>query len=238
MEVTPKRQFCVVGRELGLLIGVVVFFDEGDGADHVVGDRLAIGELESSAHGGALPFGAGADGPGWGGLGPGGDDFLDDGFAGAEFGDDGDDSTFGGCGDAAIGGVVAEPDYVGDIGVVVGEVKGGDVAGDAVDHEPGCGLPSPAWSFGGQGVIDVEGAADDEGPVRDVVDIADGPLFLNAVDIEGAYVEAGGFFGFVVGVSFGRSVGNAARRAECDAVDLGGLGGGGDRAEQNEKRDS
>jgi hypothetical protein len=224
--------------EGALLVGVVVFFDEGDGADYVVGDRLAIGELDGSAHGRALPFGADADGPGGCELGPGSDDFLDDGFVGAELGDDGGDSTFGGGGDSAVGGVVAEPDDVGDVGIVVREMEGGDVAGDAVDHEPGGGLPGPAGSFGGQRVVDVEGAADDEGAVGDVVDFADGPLLLNAVDVKGTDVEAGGFFRFVVGVGFGRGVGNAACGAEGDAVDLGGLGGGGDRADKNEKQDS
>ena len=227
------RAGCVV--ECALLFGVVVFFDEGDGADYVVGDGLAVGGLDGGAHGRALPFGAGADGPGWGGLRPGRDDFLDDGFVGAEFGDDGDDSTFGGGGDAAIGGVVAEPDDVGDVGVVVCEVERGDVACDAVDHEPGGGLPGPARGLGGKRVVDVEGAADDEGAVGDVVDFADGPLLLNAVDIEAADVEAGGFFRFVVGVGFGRDVGDAARGAEGHGVDLGGLGGGGDRADKKEQ---
>ena len=109
-------------------------------------------------------------------------------------------AAFGGGGDAAVGGVVAEPDGVGDEGVEVGEVEGGDVAGDAVDHEPGAGLPGPADGFGGEGVVDAEGPADDEGAVGDVVDFAEGPLFLDAVDGEGADAEGGGVFGFVVGV--------------------------------------
>jgi len=73
----------VVGRKLALLLGVVVFFDEGDGADYVVGDGLAVGGLDGGAHRRSLPFGADADGPGRGELRPGRDDFLDDGFAGA-----------------------------------------------------------------------------------------------------------------------------------------------------------
>ncbi len=60
----------------------------------------------------------------WGGLvdglGPRGEELLNDGFAGAELGYDGDDSAFGGGGDAAVGCVVAEPDGVGDEGVEVG----------------------------------------------------------------------------------------------------------------------
>ena len=138
-----------------LLLRVVVVFDEGDGSDDVVGDGLAVGELEGGAHRCALPDGACADGPRGRGQGPGRDGFLDDGFAGAELGDDGDESTFGGGRDAAVGGVVAEPDCVGDVGVVVGEMDGGDVAGDAVDHEPGARLPCPADGFGGEGIIDV-----------------------------------------------------------------------------------
>jgi hypothetical protein len=226
-------------RRVGLWffgVGVVVVFDEGDGADYVIGDGLAVGGLDGGAHGGALPGGADADGPGGSGLRPGGDDFLDDGFAGAELGDDGDEATFGGGGDAAVGGVVAEPDDVGDLGVEVGEVEGGDVAGGAVDHEPGAGLPGPAGRFGGERVVDVEGAADDEGAVGDIVDVAEGPLFLVAVDEERANVEGGGFFGFVVGVGFGWGVGDFARGAEGDGVDFGGLGDGGDRAGEKQEQ--
>ena len=110
------------------------------------------------------------------------------------------------------------------------------MSGDAVDHEPGGGLPGPAGSFGGERVVDVEGAADDEGAVGDVVDFADSPLFLYSVDVEGTDVEAGGFLGFVVGDGLGRGVGNAACGPEGDAVDFGRLGGGGDRAEEDEKQ--
>jgi hypothetical protein len=224
-------------RVKDLFVGGVVFFDEGDGADDVVGDGRASGELEGGAHGGALPGGADADGMRGGGLRPGGDDLLDEGLVGAELGDDGDYAGFGGGGDAAVGGVVAEPDDVGDLGVVVGEVEGGDVAGGAVDHEPGAGLPGPAGGFVGQGVVDVEGAADDEGAVGDVVDVAEGPFFLVAVDVQGANAEGSGVLGFVVGGGFGRGVGDFARGAEGDGVDLWGLGGGGgDRAGEKEKQ--
>ena len=99
---------------------------------------------------------ASADGVGGSGLGPGGEEFLDDGFAAAELGDDGDDSAFGGGGDAAVGCVVAEPDDFGDEGIEVGEMEGGDVAADAVDHEPGAGLPGPADRLGGEGIIDAD----------------------------------------------------------------------------------
>ena len=58
-------------------------------------------------------------------------------------GDDGEESSLGRVGGAAVGGVVAEPDGVGDYGIEVGEVEGRDVAGDAVDRDPGAGLPDP-----------------------------------------------------------------------------------------------
>ena len=169
-------------------------------------------------------------------MGPGGEEFLHDGLAGAELGDDGDDSAFGGGGDAAVGCIVAEPDDFGDEGIEVGEMEGGDVAADAVDHEPGAGLPGPADGLGGEGIIDADGAADDEGPVGDVVDFAEGPLFLDAVDDEGADAKGGGVFGFCVGRGLWGSVGNFARGAEGDGVDLGAFGGSGDRAEEEEKK--
>ena len=151
----PRLQFC--DREMNsaseLLVGVVVLFYERDGAYYVVGDGLGAGELQGGAHGDALPDGGGADGVGRCFLGPGSEEFVDDGFAGAELGDDGDDSAFGGGGDAAVGCVVAEPNDVGDEGIEVGEVEGGDVAADAVDHEPGAGLPGPANGLGGEGVV-------------------------------------------------------------------------------------
>jgi hypothetical protein len=59
-------------------------------------------------------------------------------------------------------------------------------------------LPGPAGGLVGEGVVDAEGAADDEGAVGDVVDFADGPLFLVAVDVEGADAEGGGVLGFAV----------------------------------------
>ena len=122
------------------------------------------------------------------------------------------------------------------MGVVVGEMEGGDVAGGTVDHEPGAGLPGPAGRFGGEGVVDAEGSADDEGAVGDVVDFTEGPLFLGSVDDEGADAEGGGVLGFAVGGGFGRGVGNLAGGAESDAVDFGGLGGGGERADEDEEQ--
>ena len=151
-------------------------------------------------------------------------------------GDDGDDSAFGGGGDATVGGVVAEPDDVGDEGVEVGEVEGGDVAADSVDHEPGAGLPGPANGLGGEGVVDAEGAADDEGAVGDVVDFAEGPLFLDAVDDEGTDVEGGGVVGFGVRRGLGRGVRDFAGGAEGDGVDFWGLGGGGKGAGEDEEQ--
>ncbi len=42
---------------IGLLVGVVVVFNEGDAADYVEGDGLGAGELEGGSHGDALPDG-------------------------------------------------------------------------------------------------------------------------------------------------------------------------------------
>jgi len=59
------------------------------------------------------------------------------------------------------------------------------MAGDAVDRDPRAGLPEPVLrDFGGQGVVDVQGAADGEGAIGDVVDLTHGPLFLTVVDEE------------------------------------------------------
>ncbi len=228
-KLPPNSTVCVLQRAITLFVGIVVLFYKRDGTEDDIGDGLAVRGLDGGAHGGALPLGADANGPGRRGLGPGGYDLLDDGLVGTEFGDHGDNSTFGGGGDAAIGGVVAKPNDVGDVGVVIGKVEGGDVAGDAVDHEPGGGLPGPAGGFGGEGIIDVEGASDHEGPVGDIVHFADGPLLLNAVDVEGSDVKGGGFFGFIVRVGFGRGVGDAPRWAERNAVDFWSFGKGGDR---------
>ena len=115
----------------GLLVVVVAFFDKGGGADDVEGDGVSAGGLEGGAHGEALPFGGGADGAGVVGLGPAANGTLGDGFAAAGLSYDGDEAansftlgrTAGGGGGAAIGGVVAEPDGVGDGGVEVGKVQ-------------------------------------------------------------------------------------------------------------------
>ena len=83
------NEFARVVAELivsGLVVGVVVVFDEGDGADYVVGDGLGAGELQGGAHGGALPDGGGADGVGGSCLGPGGEEFVDDGLCGRRAG--------------------------------------------------------------------------------------------------------------------------------------------------------
>ncbi len=224
------------GTVAALLVGVVVFLDEGDAADDVVGDGLAAGELQGGAHGGALPDGGSADGVGGRGLRPGGENLLNDGLARTELGDDGDDAAFGVGGDAAVGGVVAEPDDIGDEGVEVWEVKGGDVAADAVDHEPGAGLPGPADGFGGERVVDAEGAADDEGAVGDVVDFAEGPLTLYAVDDERADAEGRGGVGLGIGGGLRRSVRDLARRAKCDGVNPGRLGRDGDRAGEEQEQ--
>ncbi len=106
-------------------------------------------------------------------------------------------------------------------------MEGGDMAGGAVDHEPGAGLPGPAGGLGGEGIVDAEGPADDEGAVGDIVDFAEGPLFLCTVDDEGADAEGGGVFGGGVGRGLGGSVRDFAGGAEGDAVNFWRPGGSG-----------
>ena len=65
------------------------------------------------------------------------------------------------------------------------------------------------------------------------MDFAEGPLFLDAVDDEGADAEGGGVFGFVVGRGLRGRVRDFARGAEGYGVDFGGLGEGGERAEKD-----
>ena len=214
-----------------LRIVFVAFFDEGAGAYDVEGLGVAAGGFEGDAHGGALPLGGLADGDEVVGLGPGGELLEDGGLACAELGDDGEEASLGGGGDAAVGGVVAVPDDGGDDGVEVGKVEGGDAAGDAVDEQPGAGLPEKAGlALGGEGVVEVEDAADGEGAVGDFVELAGGPLALGVVDEKGADGEGGGVFAALVGGGVGRGVGNFARGAESDGVEagveaiLGGLG--------------
>ena len=99
-----------------------------------------------------------------------------------------------------------------------------DVAGDAVDGEPGARLPDPVrGGVGGKRVVDPEGAADGEGAVCDVVDLAGGPLFLTIVDEEWADFEGRGFVGFCVRRCVGLRVGDFAERPEGDGVDLWAL---------------
>src|SRR4030088_2625820 len=101
----------------------------------------------------------------------------------------------------------------------------GDVAGDAVDGEPGARLPYPVRNgVGGQGVVEAEGAPNSESAVGDVVDFAGGPFFLAIVDEEGADFEGRGLVGFGVGSCVGLRVGHSAEWAEGDGMDLGGGG--------------
>ncbi len=189
--------------------------------------------MEGDADGQALPFGGLADGDEVVGLGPGADGALDDGAARSELGDYGDEAAFGGGGDSAVGGVVAEPDGIGDGGIEVGQMECGDVAGDAVDEEPGAGLPDPVGDgVGGEGVVEAEGAADGEAAVGDVVGVAGGPFFLMIVDEEWADFEGGGLVGFGVGSGVGLGVGDAADGAESNGVDFGGGGAEGRRQTQ------
>ena len=101
----------------------------------------------------------------------------------------------------------------------------GDVAGDAIDREPGAGLPDPVkGGVGGQGVVEAKGAANGEGAVGDVVELAGSPFFLAVVDEEGADFKGGGFVGFGVGSRVGLRVRHSAEWAEGDGVDLWGCG--------------
>jgi hypothetical protein len=150
------------------------------------------------------------------------DQLLHDSATAAELGDDGEEASLGGVGGAAVGGVVAEPDGVGDYGVEVGEMESRNVTGDAVDGDPGAGLPEPVLGcFCRERVVDVEGPADGEGAVGDVVEFAHGPLFLAVVDEERPDFEGRSFIGFGVGCGVGLSVGDFADGTEGDCVDFG-----------------
>ncbi len=83
------------------------------------------------------------------------------------------------------------------------------VTRSTVIQGPGCQSQCGAAS-GWEGVVDVEGAADGEGAVGDVVEFAHGPLFLAVVDEEGTDFEGGGFVGFGVGCGVGLGVGDFA----------------------------
>jgi hypothetical protein len=145
----------------------------------------------------------------------------DYGTAGSQLGDDGYESSLGGGEGAAVGGVIAVPDGVGDGGVEIREVEGGNAAGGAVDEEPRAGLPTPAGcGVGGQGVVEAKDAADGEAAVGDVVGVAGGPLFLVVVDEEGTDLEGGCFVFFAVGGGVGLDEWDAANSAEGDDVDL------------------
>lgn len=216
-----SRAAVCLGR-VWLVVFVVGFFDEGGRAYDVKGEGFSGGGLEGDADGEALPAGGLADGDEVVWLGPVADLLLNDGTVGSKLGDDGVEAAFGGGGGAAVGGVVAEPDGIGDGGVEVGEVEGGDVSGDAVDEEPGAGLPDPVCGgVGGQGIVEAEGAANGEGAIGDFVEVAGGPFLLMFVDEQGADFEGGGLVGSAVGGGVGLGVGNATEGAEGDDVGLG-----------------
>ena len=116
--------------------------------------------------------------------------FWHHGAARSKLRDDGEESTPGGLGGAAVGRVVAEPDRVGDLGVEVRQVQRGDAAGGAIDQQPGAGLPAPARGrVAGQRVVEAQRAADGEAAVGDVVGVAGGPLLLVAIDGERADLQ-------------------------------------------------
>ncbi len=70
------------------------------------------------------------------------------------------------------------------------------------------------------------------------MDFAEGPFFLEAVDDEGADAECGGVLGFGVEGGLRWGVRDFACGAEGDGVDLGGLGVGGDREEEQQEHSS
>ena len=224
-------------RLRSLFVGRVAVFDQGCYADDVEGEGFGTGCGHGDAQGAALPVCGFAGGCGGVRDWPFSDGLLHDGAARSELGDDEKEAAFGRGAGAAVGGVVAEPDGVGDHGVEVWQVQSGDVAGGAVDEEPGSGLPAPALGgFAGQGVVEAQGSADGEGAVGDVVGVAGGPLFLAAVDDQRADLEGfGGSGGVGRGGGRGRRVGDLAGGAEGDGVDFrtrGGSGGAGASDEQ------
>jgi len=235
IEVDAKsnfREFLRNALRVGsVLVGVVALFEDGGGADDVVGGGFAAGWFQGDAHRQALPLSGLADRNEVVGLGPRADLLLDHGAACAELRHDGEETALGCGGDAAVGGVVAEPDHVGDSGVEVRQMQRGDVAGDAIDGQPGAGLPDPVRNgVGWQCVVEAKGAANGEGAVGDVVNLAGSPLFLVVVDEERADFEGGGLVGFGVWGCVGLGVGDSAKGAEGDGVDLG------DRSEKGSRR--
>ena len=208
-----------------VLVCVVALFDDGGGADDVVGGGIAAGWFKGDTHWEALPLCRLADGDEVVGLRPGADLFPDYRTAGSELSDDGEEAAFRCGGDAAVGGIVAEPDDIGDGGVEVWQMQRGNVAGDAVDGEPGAGLPDPVGnSVGGQGVVEAKGATNCEGAVGDVVNLAGGPFLLAFVDEDGADFEGGGLVCLGVWGRVGLSVRDFTVGAEGDGVDFGSCG--------------
>src|ERR1700754_13994 len=105
-------------------IVIVAFLEDGGGSDNVVGGRLAAGGLYGYAERQALPLGGLAYRDEVIGLWPSPEELLDDRSTGSELGDyDVEAGSFGGGGGAAVGGVVAKPDGVGDEGIEVGEME-------------------------------------------------------------------------------------------------------------------
>jgi hypothetical protein len=210
-------------KRRSVVVGGIAFFDEGCSADDIEGGGIAAGGLESNAEGLALPLGGLADGRYGSGLRPLAYLLLDDGAARAKLGDDGEEAAFGGCRGAAVGGVVAEPDGVGDLGVEVGQVQCSDAAGGAIDEQPGAGLPAPARArFAGKLVIQAHRTANRKAAVGDVVSVARGPLFLPAIDGKGAHLQGDGI-ARLVGVICRRCgprrhIGDFANSTEGDGV--------------------
>ena len=234
----------VCGDDDLLGIGVVPFFDQaGAGTDNVEADGLRSGELHGDTHGEALPLGRLADGIGVAGLGPLGERTKNDGAAGSELGDDRDQAAFGCGADAAVGGIVTEPDRTGDGGVEVGKMECGYVTRYAVDHEPRAGLPDPVCgTVCRKRVVEPQRATYCEAAIGDLVSVARRPLLLTTVDDERTNLKRGGVLIFGIGGCVRRSVGDLADGSEADGVDFWSRsgaevpGGGGGKEKQREQR--
>jgi hypothetical protein len=167
--------------------------------------------------------------------------FAQQGAAGSDLRDDGVELAAGGV-ESAVGRVVAEPHDFGDCGVVVGQAQGGDLAADAVDEQLGAALPNPACGprvatcIRGEGVIQTDGAADNETSIGDVVGVTGGPLLDLAVDDQRTDAEFG-FVGAGSGGVSGCGVGDFVDASERNDVGLG-PGGEGERRREHEDSES
>jgi hypothetical protein len=211
------------------VVRIAVFYQDSGQADQIEVHGLGAGGGEADAEGGALPGGSATGRMGWTlrcrwSRGPGADFLCQDRSAAADLRDHGVELVAARI-ESAVSGIVPKPDDLGDGGIVVGQLHGGNVAVGAVDHDPGTALPDPVFGFvAGEGVIEAQGPAYDEAAVGDVVDLAGGPFLDLVVNDEGPHVE-----GFLLRASAGgiRSdpVGNALACADADGMGLGTASG-------------